>query len=86
MRPEQAQGPAPAATAPRMVAAALRVVVAARGGGGPAGCGGGAAGGGGISNAWNKALVSAVLQVSNGDSESGVHATSRRFSLVLKFL
>jgi hypothetical protein len=49
---------------------------AADGGGGAAGGGGGAAGGGGISNAWNKPLVSAVLQVSNGDSKSGVHAST----------
>jgi hypothetical protein len=51
---------------------------AADGCGGAAGGGGCAAGGGGgsISNAWNKPPVSAVLQVSNGDSQSGVHATT----------
>jgi hypothetical protein len=57
----------------------VRVGLASLGGSwrvvGPSGAGG-AAGGGGISNAWNKPLVSAVLQVSNGDSQSGVHATT----------
>jgi hypothetical protein len=29
-----------------------------------------------MSNAWNKPLISAVVQVSNSDSKSGVHATT----------
>jgi hypothetical protein len=46
------------------------------GGGAAAGGCCGAAGGGGMSNAWNKPLISAVVQVSKSDSKSGVHATT----------
>ena len=45
------------------------------GGGAAAGGCCGAAGGGGMSNAWNKPLISAVVQVSKSDSKSGVHAS-----------